>query len=129
MLTGLDKQLRGCKEKGKSMAPYVLLLGLFLTLSGCAGSTYSGYYGTYPYEEPYYYDYYDQLYGLPYSYPSPQYYYYSVPTFPAPGYFHREPEEHFEGHYKERGERGEHGGGHFGGEHRGGGYFGRGERH
>ena len=107
LVTGLaNKFSRGCRVKEKSMAPYVALLGVILTLTGCAGSTYWGLYSTSPDLDSYYSD---RFYGPPYSYPSPQYSYpsrqYSEPkAAPSPGvgqeYLEREPGRYWERQFK-----------------------------
>jgi hypothetical protein len=88
------------------MAPYVALLGIILTLTGCAGSTSWGFYSTSPDLDPYYSD---PFYGPPYSYPSPQYSYpsrqYPEPkAAPSPGvgqeYLEREPGRYGERQFK-----------------------------
>jgi hypothetical protein len=71
LVTGLaNKFPRGCGLKEGSMASYVALLGIILTLAGCAASTSWGFYSSSPELDPYYSD---PFYGPPYSYPSPQY--------------------------------------------------------
>jgi hypothetical protein len=81
------------------MAPYVALLGIILTLTGCAGSTAWGFYSTSPELDPYYSD---PFYGPPYSSPSPQY---SEPkATPGPGAGQEslklEPGSYWERHFK-----------------------------
>lgn len=63
------------------MTRQVALLGVVLSLAGCAGATFSGYFSTSPHVDPYYSD---QLYGPPYSYPGPYYDYWVPAPAPAP---------------------------------------------